>query len=226
MGTTDLMMMGSLGPDTLAAGALGSNLYFMLMIFGIGLLYAVAPMIARELGGASPRKAEVRKVVQHGLWSAACLAAPCWLILWWTERLLLDIGQDPRLAAVAGSYVHTLQWALLPSWGYLVLRSFVTAQERPAWALAIGVAAVGVNALANWCLMLGHCGCRPLGIAGSGLATLLSSLLMFAALGVVVHAASRSAPTGYSPGSGRRTGRGCAPSGASGCQWRPRSPSR
>src|ERR1700709_1751207 len=69
MGTTDLMMMGSLGADTLAAGALGTNLYFMLMIFGIGLLNAVSPMIARELGQASPRVRAVRKVVQQGLWS-------------------------------------------------------------------------------------------------------------------------------------------------------------
>jgi len=67
-----------------------------------------------------------------------------------------------------------------------VLRSFVSALERPAWAFVIAAAAVVVNAMANWCLMRGLCGCRSLGIAGSGLATLLSSLLMFAALGVVV----------------------------------------
>jgi MATE family multidrug resistance protein len=189
MGTTDLMMMGSLGPDTLAAGALGSNLYFLLMIFGIGLTNAVSPMIARELGRAAPRMADVREVVQQGLWSAAALAVPSWLILWWTEPLLRAMGEDPALAALAGAYNHALQWALLPSWGYLVLRSFVSALERPGWALVIAVAAVAVNALANWCLMLGHCGCQPLGIAGSGLATLISSLLMFGALGVVVHAA-------------------------------------
>jgi MATE family multidrug resistance protein len=189
MGTTDLMMMGSLGPDTLAAGALGTNLYFMLMIFGIGLLNAVSPMIARELGRASPGIGVVRKVVQQGFWSAGCIAVPCWAMLWWSERLLLAIGQDAALSARAGVYVHALQWALLPSWGYLVLRSFVSALERPVWALVIGMAAVVVNALANWCLMFGHCGCRPLGIAGSGIATSTSSLLMFAALGLVVYAA-------------------------------------
>jgi len=66
MGTTDVMMMGSLGPNTLAAGALGTNLYFMTWIFGIGLLNAVAPMIARELGRGSPTIRGVRKIVQHG----------------------------------------------------------------------------------------------------------------------------------------------------------------
>jgi MATE family multidrug resistance protein len=185
MSTTDLMMMGSLGPTTLAAGALGTNLYFMTLIFGIGLLNAVTPMIARELGRGSLEVRHVGKIVQQGFLSAACMAVPCWLLLWWTKPLLIAMGEDPGLSAAAGAYVHALQWTLLPSWCYLVLRSFVAALERPGWSLLIGIAAVLVNAAANWCLMLGHWGCPPLGIVGSGLATLLSSVLMFAALGVV-----------------------------------------
>jgi MATE family, multidrug efflux pump len=189
MGTTDVMMMGRLGPDTLAAGALGMSLYFMTLIFGIGMLNAATPMIARELGGGSRTGRHVRKIVQQGFWSAGCVAVPCWLILWWTEPLLIATGQDVGLSAAAGTYVHALQWALFPSWCYLVLRSFVSAMERPVWPLLIVAAAVLVNAAGNWCLMLGHCGCRPLGIAGSGLATLLASLLMFAALSLVVSVA-------------------------------------
>ena len=69
--------------------------------------------------------------------------------------------------------------------GFVVLRSFISALERPVWALVIGLAAVVFNAAANWCLMLGHCGCHALGISGSGLATSLSSVLMVAALAIV-----------------------------------------
>jgi MATE family multidrug resistance protein len=186
MGTTDVMMMGRLGPDTLAAGALGTNLYFVALIFGLGLSNAAAPMIARELGRGATRVRVVRKIVQQGFWSAGCLAIPCWLVLWWSEPLLNAMGQDAVLSALAGPYVHALQWALFPSWCYLVLRSFVSGLERPAPALVIAAAAVLFNAAANWCLMLGHCGFRPLGITGSGFATLLSSILMFAALSFVV----------------------------------------
>jgi MATE family multidrug resistance protein len=186
MGTTDVMMMGSLGANTLAAGALGSNLYFMVLIFGIGLLNAATPMMARELGRGAADSGTLGTIVRQGFWSALCLALPCWAVLWWSERLLLAMGQNAALAAAAGSYVHALQWSLLPGWCFLVLRSFVSALERPVWALVIVLIAVGVNALANWCLLLGHCGCQSMGIAGSGLATLLSSALMFAALGVVV----------------------------------------
>ena len=54
------------------------------------------------------------------------------------------------------------------------------------WALVIGLLAVGFNALANWCLIFGHFGFPRLGIVGSGIATTLSSVLMFAGLVVVI----------------------------------------
>ena len=176
MGTTDVMMMGWLGPNTLAAGALGANLYFMAFIFGAGLLNATSPMIARDLGRDPRAIGDVRGTVHQGLWSALGVALAFWMVLWWSETLLLAMGQDAALSAAAGTYVHALQWALLPALGFLVLRSFISALERPVWSLLIGAAAVVFNAAANWCLMLGHWGFRPLGISGSGIATLLSSI--------------------------------------------------
>jgi hypothetical protein len=91
------MMMGRLGPDTLAAGALGTNLYFVALIFGIGLLNAVTPMIARETGRASSRVCDVRKIAQQGFWSAGYLAIPGWLALWWSQPLLARPAILPRI---------------------------------------------------------------------------------------------------------------------------------
>jgi MATE family multidrug resistance protein len=46
--------------------------------------------------------------------------------------------------------------------------------------------AVAFNALANWCLVFGNFGFPAMGIAGSGLATTLSSALMFLGLAIFV----------------------------------------
>lgn len=186
MGTTDVLMMGRLGADTLAAGALGFNLYLVALIFGIGLLNATSPLIAAQLGRDRGAVGDIRLTVQQAFWSAASVAIPAWLVLWWTGPILRAMGQDAVLSAHAATYVHALQWGMLPFLGYLVLRSFVSAFERPGTALAIGLAAVAVNALGNWCLMLGHCGVKPMGIAGSGWATTFTSCAMFAALAVVI----------------------------------------
>lgn len=186
MTATDVMMMGRLGPATLAAGSLGSNLYFAPLIFGLGLMLATSPMMARELGRNRHSVREVRRTVRQGFWMAAIVCLPIWLLLWNAETMLLAMGQNPDLAADAGIYVRALQWSALPFYGYIVLRSFISALERPGWALVIVALAVLFNILANWCLMFGNLGFPALGIAGSGWATTLATSLMFAGLAGVV----------------------------------------
>ncbi len=186
MTATDVMMMGRLSADALAAGALGANLYFLPLIFGLGFMLATQPMMATELGRNRHSVRDLRRTVRQGLWVAVLVSLPIWLLLWNAEAILKAMGQDPKLSVLAGSYVRTLQWATLPFYGYIVLRSFISALERPGWALVVVVFAVAFNAFANWCLMFGHFGFPPLGLPGSGLATTLSSALLFAGLCLVV----------------------------------------
>ena len=186
MTATDVMMMGRIGSNALAAGALGSNLYFAPLIFGLGLMLATSPMIATELGRKRHSVRDLRRTVRQGLWLAILVSIPIWIILWNAEAILKAMGQEPALAETAGIYVRWLQWAVLPFYGYIVLRSFISALERPGWALAIVFAAVGFNVLANWALMFGHLGFPAMGVAGSGLATTLSSVLMFVGMAAVV----------------------------------------
>ena len=186
MTATDVMMMGRLGPEALAAGSLGSNLYYAPMMFGLGLMLAVSPMVAGELGRRASSVRDVRRSVRQGFWLAAIVAVPIWILLWNGEAILLAMGQDPTLAAEAASYLRALQWAVLPFYGFIVLRAFLSALERPGWALAVMVAAVAFNVLANWCLMFGNLGFPALGLVGSGIATTIASALMFAGLSAVV----------------------------------------
>jgi multidrug resistance protein, MATE family len=186
MTTTDVMMMGWLGADVLAAGALSVNLFVAFLIFGIGLVAATSPMISTELGRNRFAVREVRRTVRQGLWAAAFLSLLAWLVLWHGERILLAMGQSPALSKDAGLYLRALMWEMLPFLAFLVLRSFIAALERPRWALAICLLAVAFNALANWCLMFGKLGFPALGIVGSGIATTLSATLMFAGLVTVV----------------------------------------
>lgn len=186
MTTTDVMMMGRLGPNALAAGTLGANLYFMPMIFGLGLILAVSPMIAFELGRKRHSVRDVRRTVRQGFWVAALVALPIWAVLWQTEAILVAMGQDPALAADAGVYVRAMQWAILPFYWFVVLRSFISALERPGWALVIVFTTVAFNAFCNYCIMFGNLGFPRLGIFGAGITTSLSSMLMFAGMALVV----------------------------------------
>ncbi|WP_173931643.1 MATE family efflux transporter [Chelativorans sp. Marseille-P2723] len=186
MTVTDVMMLGRLSPQAMAAGTLGHNLYFLPMIFGLGLVGAASPLMASSLGRRVQSVREVRRTARQALWLAVAVTLPIWAVLWHTEEVLLFMGQDPALSAAAASYMRALQWAMLPYLGYIVLRSFISALERPGWALVIAFSCVGFNALANWMLIFGNLGMPRLEVTGAGLATTVSSLLMFAGMTVVV----------------------------------------
>jgi MATE family multidrug resistance protein len=186
LGLTDVIMMGWLGADALAAGALATNLNFALVILGIGLLTATQPLMASELGRNRHSVREVRRTVRQGFWSAIVIAVPCWLILWHGEPILRVLGQEPRLAAEAGHYLRTLMWSNLPFFAYGVLRNFVSVLERPRVATLVGLAGIGVNALLVWALMFGKLGAPALGLAGAGIGTTLTNVFLFAALAAII----------------------------------------
>lgn len=184
--TSDVILMGWMGSEALAAGALGTNLYFAFLIFGIGLVNATSPIIAEELGRKRHSVREVRRTVRQGLWACVTVAVPIWIVAWNGEAILLAIGQEPRLAHNAGQYIRALQWSLLPFLFFLVLRSFLSALERPGWALFIGLLAIPVNFGAAYALMVGSLGLPALGLIGVGLGTVISSTFMFLGLALVI----------------------------------------
>jgi MATE family multidrug resistance protein len=186
MTATDVAMVGRLGPDPLAAAALGSNLYFVCFIFGVGVLGAVSSMLSRAFGQRRHAVREARRTVRQGFWTAAIIALPAWALLWNADILLRLLGQEERLIADAASYVRTLQWGLLPILMFFVLRGFVSALERPRWALLITLCGVALNALLNWLLIYGSLGAPKLGLPGAGIASSIVALAMAAAFAAVV----------------------------------------
>lgn len=186
IGATDVLLLGRAGADSLAAGALGVNLYNAFLFSGTGLVTAAAPMIAREVGRRSSSVRDVRRTVRQGMWSAAALAAIFWLVLIFAGPIFRLLDQPASLVGDATGFVHAVMWGMLPYFLFLVIRSFMIALERPGWSLAIGCAAVPVNALLNYGLIFGHFGLPEMGVVGAGLGSSITNALAFLALATVV----------------------------------------
>ena len=178
--TTDVLMMGWLGPTALAAGTLGANIYTPLWLFGLGIVMAVAPMAAQALGARRFRS--VRRIVRQGFWVATAVSLPSALVIWQGEAILLAFGQAPANAASAGDYLRVMVWGFAPSLWLVVLRCFVAAHTRAKSVLMVMILGVVVNFVGNYVLMFGHFGFPALGLVGAGISTSIANGIMFAAL--------------------------------------------
>ena len=184
---TDVLFIGWLGAEELAASALATNLISVLMFTGVGLLTAVAPLIASEIGARKHSVREVRRSVRMGLWISIIYSLVGWVILWNAGWILVHLlGQDPVLATKSDAYMHWVLWSLMPALAIVVLRTFVSALNRPQWALVITLIGVGLNATLNWLLIFGNAGFPKMGLAGAGVASTITNVIMFAVLAGVV----------------------------------------
>lgn len=173
--TTDVIMLGRLGKEELAAGAIGAQVRFILMIFCIGLIVATAPIMAQYRGARWNDVRNIRNTMQQGLWISTLLSAPCIVILIFTEPLLLLFGQSNIVADGAGDYALGSAWGYFPLMWYIALRNFVSALERAQVAAIAAFIGVLVNIIANYLLMFGP---LHMGVGGAGLGTGIANMAM------------------------------------------------
>ncbi len=174
---TNTVMIGQLGAAQLAAAVLATQTFYVFWMFGSGFAYAVMPVAAAAHGNGDVRG--VRRSVRMGLWVVILYSLLVMVPLWFTETILVHLGQEPAIAAEAGDYVRVLQWSMAPYLATFVLRSYLSALERPNVVLGITLLGAGLNALFNYILVFGHFGAPALGLTGSGIASVGTSIATF-----------------------------------------------
>jgi MATE family multidrug resistance protein len=184
LATTDVIMLGWLGPSQLAAGTLATTFLMPFLVGGVGLVGAVAPLVAQARGARDTRS--IRHIVRQGLWAAAILALILTPIIWQIRPVFALLGQDPTATLLAEQYIHVAIWLLFPALGIVAFRSLLAAFDATRVVLLITVGGVVVNALANYALIFGNWGLPRLELRGAALATLLTNITMFATMAIFV----------------------------------------
>jgi MATE family multidrug resistance protein len=185
MTTVDTLMAARLGPQSLAAVSIGSNLYSPLILFVIGALAVLSATAAHSAGAR--RHAEIGATLRQGVWLALVIGAGVSVLLVAADAILARIGLEPEVRRLARDYMRALAWGAPAASVYYVLRftSEGLALTRPIMALA--ACAFVFNAAANYVLMYGKLGFPALGTVGCGYATALASWLLAAGLASWMH---------------------------------------
>lgn len=179
---TDTVMVGWYGVVALAAVVLGSSTFFILFILGAGFAKAVLPMVAAAR--AAGDETRIRRDARMGLWLSAAFGVLIYPVFWWSEPLLLALGQDAEVSALARDYLRIAGAGMVPALWVAVLQSWLAALGRTQVVLWVTLAAVAVNIAINWALIFGHWGFPEMGAAGAAVATVTVQVVSFLALGL------------------------------------------
>jgi MATE family multidrug resistance protein len=184
MGATDTVLLGTLGRDGLAAGGLGANLYFTLMIVVAGGLISVSILISHARGSGNAER--IAPILRGGMLLALLASIPPMLLLWNIEPLILAIGEPPALAHAIAMYDRILLFALPASLIMATQRGFLAAMGRPWIIMVVALAAITANGLLNYGLIHGVWEFPRMGYLGSATATLITLWAMMAAIALAM----------------------------------------
>jgi len=177
---TDLVMIGWLGPDDLAAAALAANLFYLPLFCLLGFIGGAGAVLARKLGSGDAQGAG-GCLMALGL-AGGVLILPILALSVLGAPILLALGQDGALVDRGGPYLGWLCWSS-PAIGVFAGLWSLAAIRGHAQAIArISLLAIAVNAAGNALFMFGLAGLPALGLVGAGLATFLTTLAKALAL--------------------------------------------
>ncbi len=185
MGVTDTVMLGWLGAAPLAASVLGTQIFLILLLTGSGFAQAVVPLAAHALGAGDTTV--LRRAVRMGFWVSTAFTLVVFPIMWFAEPILLALGQEPALAAMADQYLSIIKWALLPNLFIMVLRSYFGVVEKAHIVLVTTLMAAALNGVLNYALIFGNWGAPVMGIKGAAFASLGSATLSMILLLMFTH---------------------------------------
>lgn len=190
--TVDVLMIGRLGADALAAASLGLVIFYAVFLFGFGPAMAVSPMVSQALGADPNNLREVRRSVRMSLWAIGIGVPVLSSVFFFAAEIATALGQPARPAALAEPYVLALAPGLPFALAIMALRNFLAALGRTRAPLVFIVLTTVLNAFLNWLLIYGNWGLPRLELVGAGIGSSLSQIAGFLLLAAYINVETTS----------------------------------
>ena len=179
-GFVDIVMMGWLGQETLAAGGLAATTFGGLLITISGVMLGASPLVAIAYGVGN--RDRIQQLTQQGMWLCLIISLPMMFLLKHFDLLMIHLGQSAAVVAIAKTYLDPILWGFFPALLFALLKSVISSLSQPRSIMAIVIGGTIFNAIGNYALGFGKFGFPNLGLAGIGAASALAQWFMVACL--------------------------------------------
>ena len=185
VGLFDSIMVGHYATVDLAAVSFANALFFMAMVFAMGALMAITPLVGVCMGEMNVQQEnqsiirnKIAILFQNGVLFTVSQSALMLLLLGGCIPFLEYFGQEPEVVAVARPYYILIVISLVPFLFFTFFKQFLEGLGNTLVAMIITLAMNGLNILLNWVFIYGHWGADAMGATGAGIGSLISRLGM------------------------------------------------
>jgi MATE family multidrug resistance protein len=186
VGVADSVMVGSLGAGPLAAVSLGNSLFNIALMFGIGISYAITPLVALADGEGDHTKGT--GFLRHGLTINLLTGLLLFSLLLGSTYGFYYINQPVEVVDLAIPYFIIISFSLIPFMIFQTYKQFAEGLSVTKQAMYIIIISNLINIFLNYLLILGF---PSLGLNGAGWATLISRIILLLAMAYYIHNSSR-----------------------------------
>jgi MATE family multidrug resistance protein len=191
VGLFDSIMVGHYATVDLAAVSFSNALFFTVMVFAMGALMGLTPLIGIQVGkisdttdnsDESTRLAESKNIIsslfQNGILFTILLSIMTLILLGGCIPFLHCFGQDPAVVEVARPYFILIVISIVPFLFFTFFKQFLEGLGNTSVAMVITLVMNGLNILLNWLFIYGNWGCPELGATGAGIGSLVARIGM------------------------------------------------
>lgn len=172
----DNMMVGALGYQELSAASLANNIFFFIVVFGMGLGFAITPLVAEAKSAG--RILLCGRYFSHGLFLGVITGILLGILVLGSILLLPYMDQPPEDVILAKSYMVYLAISAIPMTLFLVGKHFADGLSYTRPAMYITLVGLLINVGGNWLFIYGNWGLPRMELDGAGLATVMSRGIM------------------------------------------------
>ena len=176
VGLFDSIMVGHYGTADLAAVSFSNAIFFTVMVFAMGALMAITPIIGYAVG-ANEGNERISELLANGLVFTLIIALLALVLLAPCIPILHLFGQEPDVVICARPYYTLIVLSIVPFLFFCLCKQFLEGLGNTTVAMVITVACNLLNIFLNWIFIFGHWGAPAMGAAGAGLATLIARTL-------------------------------------------------
>ena len=197
VGFFDSIMVGHYGTADLAAVSFSNAIFFTVMVFAMGAMMGLTPLVGHEVGriekvlanANANANANAQEYIAQKQQRIAALFAngAVFMVLLSVLSLVLLVpcipyldafGQEPEVVACARPYYILIVLSIIPFMLFCLFKQFLEGLGNTAVAMVITLGCNLLNIGLNWVFIFGHWGVPAMGAAGAGLATLIARILM------------------------------------------------